>query len=238
VKFIKQAVPTSITVNSEGKKIVTYKQGEDEIEDQFDTVLFAIGRSADTKGLNLDAVGVQRAPNGKIIAGDDDKTAADNIYAIGDVVQGRLELTPTAIMAGRLLAARLFNNGSRLMSYRYVPTTVFTPIEYGCVGYSEEDARKQFGNANIVAYGSVYKPLEWNLNYNRTFNCYAKVVVNKADNSRVVGIHFLGPHAGEVTQGFAVAILKGITKEDLDYTVGIHPTMAEVYHFLCRNSLC
>jgi thioredoxin reductase (NADPH) len=137
VKFIRQAVPISITVNSEGKKVVLYKQGEDEIEDTFDTVLFAIGRSADTKGLNLQTVGVKVAANGKIIAGDDDKTSVDNIYAIGDVVQGRLELTPTAIMAGRLFAARLFNGGNRLMSYQYVPTTVFTPIEYGCCGYSE-----------------------------------------------------------------------------------------------------
>ena len=89
-----------------------------------------------------------------------------------------------------------------------------------------------------MAYGSVYKPLEWNLNYNRSINCYAKVVVNKADNDKIVGFHFLGPNAGEVTQGFAVAILKGITKEDLDYTVGIHPTMAEVAFVLLRSSPC
>lgn len=123
------------------------------------------------------------------------------------------------------------------MSYKYVPTTVFTPIEYGACGYSEEDARAKFGDENIVAYGSVYKPLEWNLNYNRVQNCYAKVVVNKSDKNKIVGLHFLGPHAGEVTQGFAVAILKGITKEDLDYTVGIHPTMAEVISGLFRSSL-
>jgi thioredoxin reductase (NADPH) len=141
-------------------------------------------------------VGVKTAANGKIIAGDDDTTAVDNIFAIGDVVLGRLELTPTAIMAGKLLAARLFKGANRLMSYKYVPTTVFTPIEYGCVGYSEEDARKQFGSDNVVAYGSLYKPLEWNLNFNRVHNCYAKVVLNKAENNRVVGIHFLGPHAG------------------------------------------
>lgn len=122
------------------------------------------------------------------------------------------------------------------MSYKYVPTTVFTPIEYGCVGYSQEDAIAKFGNDNIVAYGSVFKPLEWNLNYNRSGNAYAKVVVNKADNDKVVGFHFLGPNAGEVTQGFAVAILKGISKDDLDYTVGIHPTMAEVYLHLYSNS--
>ena len=74
------------------------------------------------------------------MAGDNDQTSVPNIYAIGDCCEGRLELTPTAIMAGRLLSARLFGKGTREMSYKYVPTTVFTPIEYGCCGYSHEDA--------------------------------------------------------------------------------------------------
>jgi pyruvate/2-oxoglutarate dehydrogenase complex dihydrolipoamide dehydrogenase (E3) component len=85
-------------------------------------------------------VGVKIAKNGKIIAGEDDKTSVENIYAIGDVAEGRLELTPTAIMAGKLLALRLFAKSTILMNYRYVPTTVFTPLEYGCCGYSEEAA--------------------------------------------------------------------------------------------------
>ena len=89
-RFVKKAVPISITLNSEGKKVVLYKQGEDEIEDVFDTVLFAIGRGADTKLLNLEKVGIYIASNGKIIAGDDDRTSIDNVYAIGDVCQGRL----------------------------------------------------------------------------------------------------------------------------------------------------
>lgn len=100
--------------------------------------MFAIGRSADTKGLNLAEVGVKTASNGKILAKDNDQTDVHNIYAIGDVCQGRLELTPTAIMAGKMLANRLFAKGTREMSYKYIPTTVFTPIEYGCCGYSEE----------------------------------------------------------------------------------------------------
>eukprot|EP00919_Chromeraceae_sp_WS-2016_P054807 GHVR01130319.1.p1 GENE.GHVR01130319.1~~GHVR01130319.1.p1 ORF type:complete len:130 (-),score=25.84 GHVR01130319.1:280-669(-) len=129
-------------------------------------------------------------------------------------------------MAGKLLSARLFNNGKRSMSYKYVPTTVFTPLEYGCCGYSEEDAKDVFGKDNIVAYGSVYKPLEWALNSERGDDCYAKLVVNKADGNKVVGFHFLGFNAGEITQGFGTALLKGCTKEDFDCTVGIHPTMA------------
>ena len=98
------------------------------MEDIYDTVLFAIGRTADTQNIGLAEVGVNTAKNGKIMASDDDKTSIDGIYAIGDVCEGRLELTPTAIMAGRLLAARLYNGKSAIMSYKYVPTTVFTPL--------------------------------------------------------------------------------------------------------------
>ena len=90
VKFIRGAVPTSISKNGAGRKVVTYKQGEDEIEDIFDEVLFATGRNADTKGLNLESVGVKVAKNGKIIAYDDDTTDAKNVFAIGDCVEGRL----------------------------------------------------------------------------------------------------------------------------------------------------
>lgn len=145
IKFIKKAVPTNIAVNSQGRRVVTYKQGDDEAEDMYDTVLFAVGRTADTQGLNLETVGVNTAKNGKILANDDDTTSAPNIYALGDVAEGRLELTPTAILAGKLLANRLFNGDKTLMDYRNVPTTVFTPVEYGCVGYSHEDAIKKFG---------------------------------------------------------------------------------------------
>ena len=238
VKFIKKAVPISITLNPQGQKIVRFKQGEDEIEDVFDTVLFAIGRSADTQKLNLEQIGVKTAKNGKIIASDNDQTSVPNIYAIGDVCEGRLELTPTAIMAGKMLSKRLFANAKRTMSYKFVPTTVFTPLEYGCCGYSQEEAEEKFGKDNIIAYGSVYKPLEWNMNWNtRNTNCYAKVVCKKDEDEKIIGLHFLGPNAGEVTQGFGVAILKGITKDDLDHTVGIHPTVAEVFFLLFRNSL-
>ena len=87
---------------------------------------------------------MKTAANGKIICTDDDKTTVENIYAIGDVVEGRLELTPTAIMAGRLLALRLFAGSKVLTDYRYVPTTVFSPLEYGACGYSEEAAIKEY----------------------------------------------------------------------------------------------
>lgn len=87
--------------------------------------------------MGIQNAGLTSTKTGKLFADDRDRTNIDNIYAIGDVVDGRLELTPTAIMAGRLLARRLFNGSKLEMGYQYVPTTVFTPIEYGCCGYSQ-----------------------------------------------------------------------------------------------------
>jgi thioredoxin reductase (NADPH) len=86
------------------------------------------------------------------------------------------------------------------MDYHLVATTVFTPIEYGACGYSEEDAIKKFGEENIDIFHSTFKPLEWSYyEEHLSDSCYSKLVVNKKDNNRVVGLHFLGPHAGEVT---------------------------------------
>ena len=123
-----------------------------------------------------------------------------HIYAIGDVIYGQLELTPVAIKAGKLLAYRLFGGATEKMDYINVPTTVFTPIEYGCCGYSEEDAKKKYGEENISTYHTEFKPLEWAYNKARPEpDSYVKILVNKADNNRVVGFHIVAPNAGEVT---------------------------------------
>jgi len=86
------------------------------------------------------------------------------------------------------------------MNYKLIATTVFTPLEYGCIGYSEEDANKEFGESNIECYLTNFKPLEWTFNSDSNPEiCEIKLLVNKADNERVVGFHYLGPNAGEVT---------------------------------------
>ena len=152
----------------------------------------------------------------------------DNIYAIGDVLYGKLELTPTAIQSGRLLAKRLYGGGIETMDFYDVPTTIFTPLEYGCVGYSEEDAKEEYGKF-IKVYHTYFSPLEWNFDKasHKDRHCYIKIIVNTAANNRVIGFHILCPNAGEVTQGVGIAIKVGVTKEQLDNCVGIHPTVAE-----------
>jgi len=229
-KFLEKATPSKLEKpDPEGKIKVTFNQGGQEKTEEYDTVLFAIGRYAVTGTIGLEKAGVKAEENGKFKVGADEQTNVPNIYALGDVIHGQLELTPVAIKAGALLATRLFKGGSELMDYINVPTTVFTPLEYGSCGLSEEDAKKIYGAENIATYHSEFKPLEWSLNKMRTPSdtCYVKVLVSKADDEKVVGFHILAPNAGEVTQGVGIAMKCGMTKKQLDSCVGIHPTTAE-----------
>jgi len=131
-------------------------------------------------------------------------------------------------MAGRLLAERLFKGSTENMDYKFVATTVFTPLEYGSVGYTEKDAQKEFGNDNVVSYHGVFKPLEWTFEPSHPGDaCYIKMVCKNDEQKTVIGLHFLGPNAGEVIQGFSVAVKYGIGKKFFDKVVGIHPTQAE-----------
>lgn len=175
------------------------------------------------------AAGVVAEKNGKFKVDECEQTNIPNIYAVGDVLYGQLELTPVAIKAGALLSLRLFAGKTEKMDYVNVPTTVFSPLEYGCVGYSETEAQEKFGAENISCYHTGFQPLEWQFNKYRpeTDSCYVKVICNKLDNLRVIGYHILAPNAGEITQGVAMAIKCGMTKEQMDSTVGIHPTVAE-----------
>lgn len=228
-KFIRESIPVNFSKSDSGKILVEYKDSKNNIlKEEYDTCLMAIGRSPDTKILGLENVGLSLAKNGKIIVDDSEKSSFNNIYAIGDCAEGRPELTPPAIMAGRMLSRRLFGGSNQNMDYWNIATTVFTPLEYGSVGYSEEAAYQKYGKENITAYHSEFVPLEWYFDMERTDTCYVKVLVNKADSNRVVGFHILAPNAGEITQGIGVAMKCGLTKDQLDNTVGIHPTIAEV----------
>lgn len=151
VKFINKAVPSKLEKPGD-KIIVTYDQNGETKTEEYDTVLFAIGRTACTAGMDLDKAGITTESNGKIKVNDVEQTAAENIFAVGDVQYGNLELTPVAIKTGKLLSYRLFGNSTEKMDYKGVPTTVFTPIEYGCCGLTEEEAIAKYGDANIDVF--------------------------------------------------------------------------------------
>lgn len=240
MKFIRNAVPTEIVKvkgpedGKAGEYIVKYKGENGEIlEETYNTILFAVGREALTDSLGLDKVGVKTNPKNKKIITNFEQTNVDNIYAIGDVIEESsasdraIELTPVAIQAGQLLAKRIFAGSDVKMDYFNVPTTVFTPLEYGAIGYSEEEAIAKFGEDNIEVFHQNFWPLEWTVAHKPNDVCYCKLICNKADKERVVGLHIAGPNAGEITQGYAVALRLRATKRDFNMTVGIHPTCSE-----------
>ncbi|KAL9645628.1 hypothetical protein ABK040_015844 [Willaertia magna] len=236
VKFLQPAIPVRIEKLEDGKKLVTFKYAdkEGELQDVFDTVMFATGRYADVKGLNLDSVGVQYTKEGKVIVNDEERTSVNNIFAIGDIIENgfNYELTPVAIQQGKYLAWRLFKqNCDKKVDYQFVPTTVFTPIEYGVVGYSEEKAKRVFGADNLMIYKKTFNILEHKI-AEKPEKGFVKLICLKNENERVIGLHFVGPNAGEVVQGFVLALKKGCTKEEFDDVIGIHPTNAESFMYL------
>lgn len=111
-----------------------------------------------------------------------------------------------AIHAGRLLARRLFGNSKAQMDYTNVATTVFSPLEYGSVGLSEETAVEKYGEDNVEIYHAYYKPTEFFIPQKSIAHCYLKVVAERQGDQKVLGMHFIGPQAGEVIQGFAAAV--------------------------------
>lgn len=120
----------------------------------------------------------------------------------------------------------LFADQWKQIDYKKVATTVFTPLEYSKCGLNEEDAIQRYGEDNIDVYHSMFKPLEWNVSWDHEADCYSKIIILRKERT-VLGIHYLGPNAGEVMSGFALAVNCNLTYEDISDLIGIHPTTGE-----------
>mmetsp|Transcript_25121 Transcript_25121/g.55720 ORF Transcript_25121/g.55720 Transcript_25121/m.55720 type:complete len:599 (+) Transcript_25121:182-1978(+) len=233
-KIVSGVTPTSIQKLPSGKLLVCYNSAEGEVFAEFDTVLEAVGRTPDLSGLNLGALvggegGVVLAQSGKVMVANE-QTAVPHVYAIGDVVEGCPELTPVAILAGRLLAKRLFGGSTETMDYKSIATAVFTPLELGTVGLTEKEAQEMYGAGAVDAYIASFSPLEWALTENHSdLSSFCKVVVLPAEKNRILGMHIACPNAAEVIQGYALALKKGLVFSDLQKMVGIHPTVGEEF---------
>lgn len=234
IAFKYQVTPVKLESIEEDDKKRIQVTFSDDTQGVYDTVMACVGRTGCTSNLGLENVGIKTLEKNAKIEATLEQTSTPNIYVIGDVMEGCPELTPVAIKAGQMLARRLFAPcGTPLskepMDYKNVCTTVFTPIEYSCVGLSEEDAKDTFGKENIDVYHKSFIPLEWTLSEARSKNqAFCKVIVDKSDNDKVLGIHYVGPNAGEVMQGYGVAMkTNNLTFQTIIDTVGLHPTTSE-----------
>ena len=192
-----------------------------------DLVLVATGRIPNTEGLGLDSAGVQVGVLGEVLVGSDYRSNTPNIYAIGDVID-RVQLTPVAIVEGAWLAHHLFGSSSPVSApdYNLIATAVFCQPPIGTIGLTESEARTALGD-KIEVYESDFRPLKFAVTSNAE-RTYMKLLVSKVDD-RVLGVHMAGADAGEIIQGFSVALTAGATKAQFDATMAIHPTSAEEF---------
>ena len=187
-----------------------------------DTIMFAIGRSPNTQGLGLEEVGVVLKANGAVTVDDQAASSVPSIFAVGDVTD-RVNLTPVAIREGHAFADREFGKASRSVHYEAIPTAVFSTPEIGTVGLSEEQARAT--HALVDIYKTRFRPMKSTLGHKQERMLMKLVVDGKTQ--RVLGVHVLGPDAGEMVQVAAIALNLGATKADFDRTMALHPSAAE-----------
>jgi len=218
VEFRSGVLPTKIAKIAEGLAVAF---GTSEI-DVFDSVLIATGRSPNTGGLGLEALGVALDSKGAVKVDADSTTNVPSIHAVGDVTD-RINLTPVAIREGHLLADHLFGGGTARVDHENVATAVFTTPEIGTVGLTEHEALKRFPVLDI--FKANFRPMKATMTDSgeRTI---MKLIVDAASD-RVVGAHLLGGESGEIIQALGIAIKMGATKRDLDATMAVHPTAAE-----------
>ena len=220
-----KAIPQEVIKNADGSLILKLEDGRETV---VDTLVWAIGREPATDNINLAATGVATNERGFIKVDKYQNTNVKGIYAVGDIIEGGIELTPIAVAAGRRLSERLFNNKpTEHLDYNLVPTVVFSHPPIGTIGLTEPKAVEQYGAENVKVYKSSFTPMYSAVTQHRQ-PCRMKLVCVGKDE-KIVGLHGIGFGVDEMIQGFAVAVKMGATKADFDNTVAIHPTGSEEF---------
>jgi glutathione reductase (NADPH) len=212
---------TQVRRETDGSLALTLTDGESL---PADAVLYATGRVPNIAGLGLEAAGVAVSPHGGIVVDDQYRSTTPSILAVGDVT-ARVQLTPVALAEAMVVVDQLFGTGTRRMDYEYIPTAVFTHPNVATIGLTEQQARERYGAIRV--FRTDFRPLKHTMS-GSSERVLMKLLVDAASD-RVVGLHMVGPDAGEIVQGFAVAMKAGATKAVFDATIGIHPTAAEEF---------
>lgn len=208
-----------IELNEKGQRVVAVNDGTEIVADQ---VFFATGRIPRTKGLWADNLQINTAKNGAVLVDDNFQSSESSIFALGDVV-GRLALTPVATAEAMAIVDYWIEGKAVDIDYSIIPSAVFTQPNISTVGMTEDEAIEQ--NVPLKIYEADFKHMKHSLT-DRDDRIFMKMLVH-AETDKVLGLHAIGPDAGEMIQTAAVAITAGATKAHFDRTIGIHPTMAE-----------
>ncbi|OLY80469.1 Glutathione reductase [Smittium mucronatum] len=228
IEFVTNSIASKLAKNSDGSIAFSWTEnGSASPSQDFDCVLWAIGRTPNVSNIGLENVGLKLKASKHILADEYQYTGVDGIFALGDVY-GLSELTPVAIAAGRKLSDRLFGGPKFVNSkldYETIPTVIFGSLPIGTCGLTEEQAVKRFGKNNLKIYKTKFSNM-----YNAMLPYKpqtAMKIICTLPEEKVVGLHIIGRGSDEMLQGFGVAMKMGATKQDFDNCVAIHPTSAE-----------
>lgn len=219
IRILCHAVSEWVRKTPEGRLDVLLTGGQTLTVDQ---VMLAIGRIPNTENMGLEGVGVELGKTGTIVVDQYSRTNIDNIWAIGDVTH-RVQLTPVAIHEAMCFIETAFKDNPTAPDHDTIPTAVFSQPEIGTVGLSEDEAAKRY--SDIEVYRASFRPMRHTLS-GRNEKMLMKLVVDGASR-KVVGAHILGPDAGEMAQLLGIPLKAGLTKDDFDRTMAVHPTAAE-----------
>ncbi len=208
-----------IEKNADGTLCMHFRNGD---PIPCDAVMFATGRQPHVEGLGLENAGVELDGKGAIKVDEHSRTSCESVYAVGDVTN-RLQLTPVAIREGHAFADTVFGDNPRTVDYDCVPSAVFSHPPLAGVGLTEAQAKNRLGTVKV--YTSDFRPMK-NVLAGRDERALYKMVVDATTN-RVVGLHMIGPDAPEILQAAAIDVKAGLTKQQFDDTVALHPSMAE-----------
>ena len=236
IDVLLKAPHTKVEKLNDGKLKLHLEDGSSLVTEK---ILSAIGRPPNTSGLGLEKTGVKLAGRSGLILTDEyQNTTRDGVYAIGDVMDKGVALTPVAVRAGRILSERLFNNRPTLkMNYNNVATVVFTHPTIGKLGLTENEAVKEFGVESVKVYRSQFTHMFYGLipppqpgsGIHRPASMYKLICKREGTAERVVGVHAIGRGVAEMMQLASVAVNMGATKQDFDNSVAIHPTASEEF---------
>jgi len=188
-------------------------------------VLYATGRVPHTQDLGLENTSVSLNKKGEIEVDEVFNTSVPSIYALGDVTGG-MQLTPIALEEGMYLANFFFSETQpEKIDYSNIATAVFCQPNIATVGLTEAEALEKYEHIDVFV--SSFKAMKHTLS-GRDERSFMKLVVDQ-ETDKVVGVHMVGPDAGEIIQGIAIAMKAGATKKMFDQTIGVHPTAAEEF---------
>ena len=220
IKFELNTKVERITKNDQGVVIeTTNKDSKNKIE--ADVVLISVGRKPYTDKLNLEKIGVNLDKKGKIKVNKNFETSVKNIYAIGDVIDGPM-LAHKAEEEG-IAVAELIAGQSGHVNYDVIPGVIYTSPEVAYVGKNEEELKEQKINFKVGKFPFMANSRAKAINEPEGF---VKILA-ESKTDRVLGVHIIGPHAGEMIAEMSVAMEFGASSEDIARTCHAHPTFSE-----------